>query len=55
MCLRTNETKFRNADGWEWLTDYQRKRIEDFFGKLQAYYCKVFTPDDVDYAAYYAD
>ena len=55
LCLRTNEKKFKNADEWESLTDYQRRRIEDFFGKMQAYYCKVFTPDDVEYAAYYAD
>ena len=53
IALRVEEKKFNDADGWEWLSDYQRKRIEDFFGKMQAYYCKVFTPKDVEYDTYY--
>ena len=55
IALRVEEKKFNNADNWEWLSDYQRKRIEDFFGKTQAYYCKVFTPKDTEYSAYYVD
>jgi len=26
---------------WEWLTDYQRKKIESFFGKTAAYYTTI--------------
>lgn len=55
IALRVDKKRYENAEGWEWLSDYQRKRIEDFFGPIQAYHCKVFTPDDVEYAAYYVD
>lgn len=55
IALRVEEKKYNDAEGWEWLSDYQRKRMEDFFGGRQAYYCKVFTPKDVEYAAYYTD
>lgn len=55
LAMRVEEKRFNNADGWEWLTDYQRKRMETFFGKEQAYHCKVFTPKDTEYDAYYVD
>lgn len=52
--LRADEKKFKNSDdGWDWLSDYQRKRIENFFGKETAYYCRIFTPKDVEYDYYY--
>lgn len=55
IALRVEEKKFNSAVGWEWLSKYQRKRIEDFFGETQAYHCKVFTQKDVEYSAYYID
>lgn len=55
IALRVEKQRYENAEGWDWLSDYQRKRIEDFFGPIQAYHCKVFTPDDVEYDAYYAE
>lgn len=54
LAMRVEEKRFNNADGWEWLSDYQRKRMETFFGKELAYHCKVFTPKDTEYDAYYA-
>ena len=26
---------------WEWLTHYQRKKIESFFGEMAAYYTTI--------------
>lgn len=41
LTLLCDAKKYYNSEGrWDWLTDYQRKRIENYFGKMQAYYCE---------------
>lgn len=55
LALRVSEKRFMDAEGWDWLTDRQAKRIERFFGKENAYYCKVYTEHDVKYSWYYTD
>lgn len=32
---------FSENEKWTWLTDGQRKKIEDFFGKVNAYYTTI--------------
>lgn len=53
VALRVKKQKLNNAENWDWLSDYQRKRIEAYFGKYQAYHCKVITPNDPEYDTYY--
>lgn len=33
--------EFSDDNCWTILSDYQRKKIEDFFGKMAAYYTKA--------------
>lgn len=42
--LRVSEKMWANVEtfgGYSFLTDYQRKRVEDFFGKIAAYYTTI--------------
>lgn len=42
--LRVKDKDWRKTEwlgSWSFLTDYQRKRIESYFGKVAAYYTKI--------------
>lgn len=44
LTLRVKEKDWEKREwigGWAFLTDYQRKRIESFFGKMAAYYTTI--------------
>lgn len=44
LVLHFSEKQFKLMEEGDWrdaITDYQRKRIENFFGKMNAYYTKV--------------
>ena len=50
--LRVEKELWDNRIGWDWLTDYQRKRIEKRFGKENAYNCMVYDKRDWEYEIY---
>lgn len=42
--LRVKESMWANVETygrWAFLTDYQRRRIEAYFGKINAYYTSI--------------
>lgn len=44
LILRVKDKDWEKGEyigGWAFLTDYQRKRIESFFGKMAAYYTTI--------------
>lgn len=44
LVLHFNDKQMRILEDDEWymaITDYQRKRLENFFGKMNAYYTKM--------------
>ena len=57
LAFRVEKEKFRNSEEsrFGWATKGQWRRITDFFGLTNASYCKVFTPEDAEYYAYYTD
>lgn len=44
LTFRTTRSKWESAlenGKWDWMSDGQRKKAEDFFGKMAAYYTSV--------------
>lgn len=42
LTFRTTLSKWESKlDKWDWMSDGQRKKAEDFFGKYNAYYASI--------------
>lgn len=50
--LRVKKDIWDDRLGWDWLNDYQRKRLEQCFGKENAYRCMVYDKRDWQYEIY---
>ena len=51
--LRVKLNRWKRRRGWSWLTDYQRKRIEKFFGSaMAAYNTNVYSENDWQFYCY---
>lgn len=42
ITLRVNKSEWENRESnYGWLTDSQRRKVEDYFGKVAAYYTRI--------------